>query len=236
MLTQTLAQVLRRPRRWMTVLLTALMVGAPLAQSAALPDFTELVKEQSPAVVNISTVSRAEASGHPGLPPGMDPEQLPEIFRHFFRGMPEGPSQRERRSLGSGFIISQDGYVITNNHVVEEADEIFVRLQDRREFEATLVGRDHRARGGTKRGGMRDASAHGLCPLASGTAHSPRGNGALSRRRHPLRSLRRLLSPPPSEVPNAMHPPRRSRPRRPPAPARPRPADRLGAVTLRLSP
>ena len=49
MLTQTLAQVLRRPRRWMTVLLTALMVGAPLAQSAALPDFTELVKEQSPA-------------------------------------------------------------------------------------------------------------------------------------------------------------------------------------------
>ena len=70
----------------------------------------------------------------------MDPDQLPEIFRHFFRGMPEGPSQRERRSLGSGFIISQDGYVITNNHVVEEADEIFVRLQDRREFEATLVG------------------------------------------------------------------------------------------------
>ena len=90
MLTQTLAQVLRRPRRWMTVLLTALMVGAPLAQSAALPDFTELVKEQSPAVVNISTVSRAEASGHPGLPPGMDPEQLPKFSAISFEACPRG--------------------------------------------------------------------------------------------------------------------------------------------------
>lgn len=127
------------------VLSFLLLLLPALAPAAALPDFSELVKAQSPAVVNISTVSRAEASGHPGLPPGMDPEQLPEIFRHFFRGVPEGPSQRERRSLGSGFIISEDGYVVTNNHVVERADEIFVRLQDRREFEAELVGRDPRS-------------------------------------------------------------------------------------------
>lgn len=127
-------------------LAACLLLAAQAASAAAraLPDFTELVKEQSASVVNISTVYRA---GGPmgGLPPGMDPDDLPEFFRYFFRGMPEGGQQRERRSLGSGFILSEDGYILTNNHVVEDADEIFVRLVDRREYQAEIVGTDPRS-------------------------------------------------------------------------------------------
>ncbi|MEE4361289.1 MAG: DegQ family serine endoprotease [Pseudomonadales bacterium] len=122
------------------LILIALVVPGARAD---LPEFTELVKEQSPAVVNISTIYRGGPAQQ--LPPGMNPDDLPEFFRYFFRGMPEGPSQRERRSLGSGFIISDDGYVVTNNHVVDGADEIFVRLVDRREFTATVVGTDPRS-------------------------------------------------------------------------------------------
>ena len=122
----------------------ALAAGSASAAARGLPDFTDLVDEQSAAVVNISTVYRSNGGGR-GLPPGMDPEDLPEFFRYFFRGMPEGGQQRERRSLGSGFILSEDGYVLTNNHVVEDADEIFVRLVDRREFEAEVVGTDPRS-------------------------------------------------------------------------------------------
>ncbi len=118
---------------------------APTAAArSGLPDFTELVEQASPAIVNISTIQRG-SSGQGGLPRGMDPESIPEFFRHFFRGMPEGPAQRERRSLGSGFIISADGYIVTNNHVVDGADEIFVRLIDRREYSATVVGTDPRS-------------------------------------------------------------------------------------------
>jgi serine protease Do len=75
---------------------------------------------------------------------GVPPEQIPEIFRHFFeyRGRPE---QREAQSLGSGFIISKDGYVLTNNHVIDGADEVTVRLSDRREFEAKVIGSDRRS-------------------------------------------------------------------------------------------
>lgn len=132
---------------WGLLLLGLLTTAlAPHAEARGLPDFTELVEQASPAIVNISTVQRAD-SRQGGLPRGMDPENLPEFFRHFFRGMPEGgaPSQRERRSLGSGFIISEDGFIITNNHVVDGADEIFVRLIDRREYVATVVGTDPRS-------------------------------------------------------------------------------------------
>ncbi|GGU66786.1 serine peptidase [Pseudomonas laurentiana] len=128
-----------------------LMLGQVVtAQAEALPDFTTLVEQASPAVVNISTrqkmPDRQLAGGQ--MP---DLEGLPPMFRDFFeRNMPQGPRsprgdrQREAQSLGSGFIISSDGYVLTNNHVVADADEIMVRLSDRSEFQAKVVGTDPR--------------------------------------------------------------------------------------------
>ena len=118
--------------------------------AASLPDFTSLVRDNSAAVVNISTTSRKddpEASGRPYIPEVPEDSPFYDFFRKFFeeqvpenRGMP-----REAASLGSGFIISADGYVITNSHVVANADEIIVRLSDRREFIAEIVGTDKRS-------------------------------------------------------------------------------------------
>lgn len=117
--------------------------------SADLPDFTGLVKEFSPAVVNISTVQAPETrtSGPFEGFKGPDSEDIPEIFRHFFRNMPEFESRPRRapESLGSGFIISDDGYILTNNHVIKDAEQVIVRLNDRRELEATIVGSDPRS-------------------------------------------------------------------------------------------
>lgn len=105
--------------------------------AASLPDFTRLIEDNSPAVVKINTTS-TRSSGFQ-IPQG----QIPEIFRHLLepREMPE----RNMHSMGSGFFISADGYLITNNHVIEDADEIAVQLTDRREFSAVVVGTDPRS-------------------------------------------------------------------------------------------
>ncbi len=137
-----------------SVLLAVLLLGQVVSAQADLPEFTELVEQASPAVVNISTRQKiperaAAAGGQLAIP---DLEGLPPMFREFFeRNMPQVPRapgggrQREAQSLGSGFIISADGYVLTNNHVIADADEIIVRLSDRSELEAKLVGTDPRS-------------------------------------------------------------------------------------------
>jgi serine protease Do len=119
-----------------------------------LPDFTRLVEEQGNAVVNISTTQAVRRSA--GLPqvPGIEDEEVLEFFRRFIPRQPgpgqgpqgpQAPAPRpESRSLGSGFIISQDGYVLTNAHVVDGADEITVKLTDKREFKAKPIGADRR--------------------------------------------------------------------------------------------
>ena len=124
-------------------LLTFLLAVSWTTAHADLPDFRDLVKESSPAVVNISTVQHAQQNSALSGQYGM-PDDMPEIFRHFFgRQFPQGPTpRRDSNSLGSGFIVSDDGYILTNNHVVQDADEIIVRLNDRRELEAVLIGAD----------------------------------------------------------------------------------------------
>ncbi|HSA90373.1 MAG TPA: DegQ family serine endoprotease [Burkholderiales bacterium] len=110
-----------------------------------LPDFTRLVEEQGNAVVNISTTPAARRAGAAPQVPGMEDEEVLEFFRRFIPRQQPGPGPRqEPRSIGSGFIISADGYILTNAHVVESADEINVRLTDKRDYKAKVIGTDKR--------------------------------------------------------------------------------------------
>lgn len=117
-----------------------------VAQTRGLPDFSELAEKQGPAVVNISTtqIVRGQAQMMPFPFDENDPAF--EFFKRFIPRNPGGavPRDFENKSLGSGFIISGDGYILTNAHVVDGADEVAVRLTDKREFKAKIIGADKR--------------------------------------------------------------------------------------------
>jgi serine protease Do len=123
----------------LALFLSALL--APTVSAAALPDFREIVADNSPGVVKIIVEQSSSRSGygHPG------PDQIPEYLRRFFEFRGGPPSPQERMAMGSGFIISKDGYILTNNHVVEGDSSVLVRLSDRREFDAEVIGTDPRS-------------------------------------------------------------------------------------------
>jgi serine protease Do len=120
------------------------LAPSPAAAQAALPDFTELVERVGPAVVNIRTTERGRQAAAP-----MDPN-MEEFFRRFGiplpgpRRGPRGDDEPMQRGVGSGFVLSADGYVMTNAHVVDGADEVIVTLTDKRELKARIVGSDRR--------------------------------------------------------------------------------------------
>ncbi|MEO5363969.1 MAG: DegQ family serine endoprotease [Magnetococcus sp. DMHC-8] len=122
---------------WVLILLTA---GV---EAAALPDLIPLVKRLKPVVVNISTTHNpaAQKGGKMG-PDGFGGRPLDELFRRFFDQMPQ--DLQKSRSLGSGVIIDASGYILTNHHVIADADDILVRLPDDREFAAKVVGKDNK--------------------------------------------------------------------------------------------
>ena len=133
------------------VIVLSVMLAATPTFAASLPDFTVLAEKQGPAVVNISItqVMRRNQMPFPGMP---NDENLQEFFKRFgIPGMPDMPGAPDQggqeyksQSLGSGFIISQDGYILTNAHVIDAADEVLVKLSDKREFKAKIIGADKR--------------------------------------------------------------------------------------------
>ncbi len=121
--------------------LASVLLLPSLVAAAALPEFREIVEKNSPAVVKIVVQHSAARGGQEQL----GPEQMPEYLRRFFEFRGGPPSPQEQMAMGSGFIISSDGYIVTNNHVVDGADSVLVRLSDRREYDAEVVGTDPRS-------------------------------------------------------------------------------------------
>lgn len=133
---------------WLAAVFSMMLaLMAPAQAQRDLPDFADLAEKQGAAVVNISTTQVQK--GRPGfqLPPGIDEDDpMFEFFKRFIPRQPPGgtPHDFESKSLGSGFVISADGYILTNAHVVDAADEILVRLTDKREYKAKVIGADKR--------------------------------------------------------------------------------------------
>lgn len=123
------------------IAIVSISVYSLVSQAAELPDFTQLIEQHSPAVVKITAVSKGSAA-EPQRSLPQDMQGLPDIFRELLE---RRQAPRDRGSLGSGFIISADGYVLTNDHVVDKMDSITVILNDQREYSATLVGSDERS-------------------------------------------------------------------------------------------
>ncbi len=138
---------LRDVSRW---LVAACLLGATVTQAApparGLPDFSSMVEANGPAVVNISTTQVIKRTAVRGAEPE-SPENGPfnDLLRRYFGDEETAPDAQDNKTLGSGFIVSADGYILTCAHVVENATEILVRMHDRREFVARLVGADRRS-------------------------------------------------------------------------------------------
>ena len=124
------------------------------AQSRVLPDFAELVDQVGPSVVNIRTLERVSNRSSPGM---LGDEDMLDLMRRFGFPVPNAPKQAPRRNrpqgdeeevprgVGSGFVLTADGFILTNAHVVEGADEVLVTLTDKREFKAKIIGADKRS-------------------------------------------------------------------------------------------
>ena len=150
-----------RLQAWLSAVAAAflalILVGLPVqdvrAQARALPDFTDLVEQVGPSVVNIRTTQKVSGRQQPN---GLGDEEMMEFFRRFGLPTPNMPRQAPRsnrsapetevpRGVGSGFIFSQDGLIMTNAHVIDGADEVLVTLTDKREFKAKIIGADKRS-------------------------------------------------------------------------------------------
>ena len=132
-------------KRLLAVVTLFLLTTLSYGQARTLPDFSELAEKQGAAVVNISTTQVQRGRNAMPLPFDED-DPMFEFFKRFIPRQPGNgvPREFESKSLGSGFVISGDGYILTNAHVVDAADEITVRLTDKREFKAKVIGADKR--------------------------------------------------------------------------------------------
>ncbi|MBI4987421.1 MAG: DegQ family serine endoprotease [Rhodocyclales bacterium] len=132
-------------RLFLAILMSSLFALNAVAQVKELPDFTELAEKHGPAVVNISTTQTIRGNrAFPQFPDLDEDDPMFEFFKRFIPRQPGMPREFQNKSLGSGFIISQDGYILTNAHVVDSADEIVVKLTDKRELKAKVIGADKR--------------------------------------------------------------------------------------------
>lgn len=132
-------------KNFVLYLCISLFSGLVSAESHGLPDFTELAEKQGPAVVNISTTHITRSGGNASPFPFDENDPAFELFKRFIPRQPGGgPREFENKSLGSGFLISSDGYILTNAHVVDGADVVTVRLTDKREYKAKIIGSDKR--------------------------------------------------------------------------------------------